>query len=167
MFRFSFREKVEYYDPNAKQPNDRWVPARFLGIAWDSGDSLTFFIEAKSENRRPVVLIQSTVWSFREEHPEPFTSSGERSHNQTNVCQDILDGQNQHPTINNERNLIDYVDNFLTENDLDESHSNENADRNTDASQSEDATVQHENDEYYVIEEPPKIELTEDDLKKD
>ena len=78
-----------------------------------------------------------------------------------------MDSQNQYPTNNNEHNFFDYVDNFLTENDLDESHSNVNADWNTDVSQSEDVTIQHENDKYYVIEEPPKIESVEDDLKKD
>ena len=61
MFRFYFWQPIEYYDPECKQPDHGWRPGRFLGIAWDHGDRLTFYIEVKSKSNRPIVLIRSTV----------------------------------------------------------------------------------------------------------
>ena len=61
MFRFHFWQMIEYYNPMVKQPNDGWTMGRFLGIAWDSGDNLTFYVESTSDNGRPVVLTRSTV----------------------------------------------------------------------------------------------------------
>ena len=61
VFRFHFWQEVEYYDPLAKQPSDGWTPGRFLGIAWDSGDCMTYYIETKNKNHCPVVLVRSTV----------------------------------------------------------------------------------------------------------
>ncbi len=42
-FRFKFWQPVKFYDPKGF-PGSRWVMARFLGIAWDSGDAFTFKI---------------------------------------------------------------------------------------------------------------------------
>ena len=40
-FRFKFWQPVKFYD-TAGFPQSRWVMARFLGIAWDTGDQFTF-----------------------------------------------------------------------------------------------------------------------------
>ena len=61
VFRFHFWQKVEYFDPLTKQPESGWKPARFLGIAWDSGDSMTYYIETRSPANRPTVMVRSTI----------------------------------------------------------------------------------------------------------
>ena len=61
VFRFHFWQRVEYYDPTVKQPNDGWVAARFLGIAWDSGDIMTYYVEPENQTGKPSVLVRSTV----------------------------------------------------------------------------------------------------------
>ena len=45
-FRYKFWQELEYYDyePSAKFPEHQWRLCRFLGIAWDSGDSFIFKI---------------------------------------------------------------------------------------------------------------------------
>ena len=48
MFRFHFWEEIEYFNPASKQPEHGWLPGRFLGIAWDVGDHLTYFIETEN-----------------------------------------------------------------------------------------------------------------------
>lgn len=40
-FRFKFWQPVKFYNKSSF-PNSRWVMARFLGIAWDTGDLFTF-----------------------------------------------------------------------------------------------------------------------------
>ena len=65
VFRFYFWEHVEYFDPSMKQPHDGWLPGRFLGISWDSGDSMTFYIEPiRPGPGRRQVITQSTVRSL-------------------------------------------------------------------------------------------------------
>ena len=67
VFRFHFWELIEYYDPTAKQPHDGWKKGRFLGIAWESGDGMTYKIEPISNSiRYPQVLICSTIYDWRE-----------------------------------------------------------------------------------------------------
>ena len=44
MFTYHIWKEVEYYEPKIKQPEDGWKPGRCLGIAWESGDELTFYI---------------------------------------------------------------------------------------------------------------------------
>ena len=62
VFRFHFWQPVEYFNHDIKQPGDGWMPGRFLGIAWDSGDDMTYFIETESHGKgRPSVLTRSTV----------------------------------------------------------------------------------------------------------
>ena len=61
VFRFHFWQEIEFYDPMVKQPHDGWTSGRFLGIAWDSGDRMTYFIESLSPQGRPVILVRSTV----------------------------------------------------------------------------------------------------------
>ena len=63
VFRFHFWESVMYWDPTIKQPEDGWLPGRFLGIAWKSGDAMTYYIETDKpkDQGRNVVLTRSTV----------------------------------------------------------------------------------------------------------
>ena len=58
-----------------KQPDDGWIPGRFLGIAWESGDSMTYYIEPDQTipSYRNTVLIRSTVRPIK--HPELRVSS--------------------------------------------------------------------------------------------
>lgn len=49
-FRFSFWQLVEYYEPTASCPESKWKRARFLGIAWESGDAFTFKLWIEDED---------------------------------------------------------------------------------------------------------------------
>ena len=63
MFRYYVWEPIWYFDPTVKQPKDNLKKARWLGIAWSSGDSMTYYIETerpRSEGRS-TVLIQSVI----------------------------------------------------------------------------------------------------------
>ena len=42
MFRFEFWQPVEVYDNVAPFPTHNMIDARFIGIAWESGDALTY-----------------------------------------------------------------------------------------------------------------------------
>ena len=77
VFRFHFWEEVEYYDPTLKQPNDGWIPARFMGIAWDSGDFMTYYVEPQNTRGRPTVLVRSTVRPMRQSDQISADPSGE------------------------------------------------------------------------------------------
>ena len=72
MFRFHFWEPIEYLDPTKKQPLSGWKKGRFLGINWDSGDSMTYSVETEKDHNegRNVVLTRSNVRS-KEEHIPP------------------------------------------------------------------------------------------------
>ena len=78
MFRFHFWQEVEYYNPKLKQPSNGWLPARFLGIAWDSGDSMTYYVEPTHKKGRPSVLVRSNVRPKSPIHIFPHDPSGER-----------------------------------------------------------------------------------------
>eukprot|EP00957_Ditylum_brightwellii_P079547 6048607-Ditylum_brightwellii.AAC.1 len=41
-FRLSFWQKIEYYEPTAKFPDQRWQLGCFVGITWDAGNEFTF-----------------------------------------------------------------------------------------------------------------------------
>ena len=78
VFRFHFWEPIEYYEP-AKQPRDGWENGRFLGIAWDSGDCMTYYIEPEGGNGR-TVLVRSNIRSRRVDKvnsPSLIPDSGE------------------------------------------------------------------------------------------
>ena len=80
VFRFHFWQLVEFYDHDVKQPGDGWLPGRFLGIAWDSGDSMTYYIKTEKPPRsgRNTILIRSTVRPRQTNLSRPLTaSSGE------------------------------------------------------------------------------------------
>ena len=44
VFRFAFFQPVWYYEPTAKYPEPNFLPGRFVGIAWNHGDALTYRI---------------------------------------------------------------------------------------------------------------------------
>ena len=78
VFRFHFWQPVEYYEP-AKQPKDGWEQGRFLGIAWESGDDMTYFIEPEGSNGK-IVLVRSNVrprQNISQPSPPPIPNSGE------------------------------------------------------------------------------------------
>ena len=56
VFRFHFWQPIEYYEP-AKQPKDGWGPGRFLGVTWDSGDDMTYYIEPDNKKNGKTFLI--------------------------------------------------------------------------------------------------------------
>ena len=68
---------MEYYNHDIKQPGDRWLPGRFLGITWESGDSMTYYVETKKPpgSGRNSILIRSTVCPRPTPSPTPSTSS--------------------------------------------------------------------------------------------
>jgi len=66
MFRFRFYEPVWYRDtPNVTFKQQSWVKGRFLGIAWTTGDAMTYMVVPDGENvyhrkvARSVVLPRS------------------------------------------------------------------------------------------------------------
>ena len=77
MFHFHFWEDIKYFDPTRKQPEDGWLPGRFLGLAHDYGDDMTYFVETdkKHQDGRNVVLVQSTI---RPRKPPMNLTSGEK-----------------------------------------------------------------------------------------
>ena len=85
VFRFHFWQEIKYFEPALKQPYDGWMPGRFLGIAWDSGDAMTFYVEpVKSGPGRRAVLTRSTIRPFdpsRSTVSPSLTDSGEIAHN--------------------------------------------------------------------------------------
>ncbi|MGH3053473.1 MAG: hypothetical protein ACRDL7_00670, partial [Gaiellaceae bacterium] len=67
MFRFYFWEPIWYLDPKIKAPLDRLKKARFLGLAHNSGDALTYYIETEKTDpeSRNVILVRSVIKSRR------------------------------------------------------------------------------------------------------
>ena len=87
MFRFHFWEEIEYFNPITKQPEHGWLPGRFLGIAWDVGDHLTYFIETDKPKGRNVILARSTI---RPRQPNSSLDSGERTEHTYNDSEESL-----------------------------------------------------------------------------
>lgn len=58
VFSFHFWQEVEFYDSTLKQPNNGCISARFLGITWDSGDHMTYYVEPQlnKKGRRKVLV---------------------------------------------------------------------------------------------------------------
>ena len=89
VFRFHFWQPIEYFDHSVKQPDDGWLPGRFLGIAWESGDSMTYHVETDKPkgHGRNVILVRSTVRPrIRSIHPSTSdtSASGEPTTEQPN-----------------------------------------------------------------------------------
>ena len=78
IFRFHFWQPIEYYNPIPKQSHDVWTPGRFLGIAWESGDPMTYYIETSNQRGRPTVLVRSTMRALNVLPNLPIGPSGER-----------------------------------------------------------------------------------------
>ena len=62
-FRSHIWEPIRYINFDEKQPKDMLCPAKFLGIAEDSGDGFTYYI--RTESRHPKMLIRSNIKSRR------------------------------------------------------------------------------------------------------
>lgn len=78
VFRFHFWQPIEYYEPS-KQPKDGWENGRFLGIARDSGDEMTYYIEPEHSNGN-ITLVRSNVrpkLNPIQNHPTLTSDSGE------------------------------------------------------------------------------------------
>ena len=93
LFWFHFWELIEYYNPNEKQTHDGWKKGRFLDIAWDSGNNMTYKIELiQSPRQSPQILICSTIRSYNQipasKHPE---DSGETTDLNSNITRKDLD----------------------------------------------------------------------------
>ena len=64
VFHFHFWEVVKYFDSNEKQPHDGWKPGPFLGIAWDSGDAMTYIVEPTLHSRgRPYRPLSTALYT--------------------------------------------------------------------------------------------------------
>jgi hypothetical protein len=111
VFRFHFWEPIEYYEPCTKQPGDGWLKGRFLGIAWDSGDSLTYYIETEKPKGkgRNVILIRSTVRSrqFPSSNSLQIVPSGENEFNESMDEANVINTIQSEVTINNEHEDVD------------------------------------------------------------
>jgi hypothetical protein len=76
MFRFAFWEPVWYYEPTAKFPKPNFLPGRFVGIAWDHGDALTYQIWTTPNNdwNKGLLLIRNVVRGRHQQENEPKVS---------------------------------------------------------------------------------------------
>ena len=61
MFRYHFWETVYYFEPNAPFPRPNLLPARWLGIAWDTGDVMTFHILTEPKDGRLARVLTRSV----------------------------------------------------------------------------------------------------------
>ena len=68
MFKFHVWEDVCCLDPDTKQPKHNMLLGNFLGIAWNYGDSLCYFIRTKpsDKSKRPQELARSVVRKYSE-----------------------------------------------------------------------------------------------------
>ena len=117
VFRFHFWQHIEFYDHKIKQPGDGWMPGRFLGIARESGDSMTYYVETEKSPRsgRNTILIRSTVrpWQFTTS-VSPIAPSGETL---------VVNDHNQYAslTLSNNKDANDDIG-HPTENDPNNNH---------------------------------------------
>lgn len=70
MFRYHFWQPIHYYEPNAPFPEPNLLPGRWLGIAWDTGDRLTYRIKTEGRDRRNDQVITRSVIRPRFEDQE-------------------------------------------------------------------------------------------------
>jgi hypothetical protein len=76
MFRFSFWQAIYYYEPTAsKYPNPNFLLGRFVGIAWNHGDALTYRIWTCPDGNweKGVELIRNIVRPRKETSAEPYS----------------------------------------------------------------------------------------------
>ena len=99
MFKFHVWQKVYYLNPDVKIPRDNMLPGRFLGIAWNHGDSLCYFMRTEPTNKhsKPQILVRSVVKStdeYKQEKNEltsPVTLNVERGLPPVSIQKNISD----------------------------------------------------------------------------
>lgn len=64
-FRFYFWEPIWYHDPSTKQPEDNLKKGRYLCIAENSGDEMTYHIRTEKDEGTNVYLVRSLIKSRR------------------------------------------------------------------------------------------------------
>ena len=75
MFRYHFWQPIYYFDPNMSFPRPNLLPACWLGIAWDTGDVLTFHIKTEPKDKRMSrVLTRSVIRPRLEQDDCPICS---------------------------------------------------------------------------------------------
>ena len=94
-FRFHFREKIEYFNNNNTQPEDGWKPGQFLDIARNSGDDMTYYIEAEKwpGGGNNLVLVRSVI-GLRQDREATMTHSGEIDTTNDGITQHNNDNTN-------------------------------------------------------------------------
>ena len=75
VFRFGFWETVWYYEPTAKFPKPNFLPARFVGIAWDHGDAFSYKVWTTPNGKWEdgVELIRNVVRSRQSTEDGPWS----------------------------------------------------------------------------------------------
>ena len=58
--RFKFYQPIRIYNPFSKFPHDRWQKGRYLGVAEDVGDDITYIVEVEKEGKKSI-LARSIV----------------------------------------------------------------------------------------------------------
>ena len=67
-FRFHFWEKVFYHNPTEKQLQISHKTERFIGIEWEYGDNLYYYLRTmpKDKNQQSAIIIRSIVRNQKE-----------------------------------------------------------------------------------------------------
>ena len=75
MFRYEFWQPVEVYDNIDPFPTHKMIDARFIGIAWESGDAFTYRVwtEPEGDWKKGQELIRNVV------RPRSVSSSSQAS----------------------------------------------------------------------------------------
>jgi hypothetical protein len=77
-YHFIFYQKIFYATPNLVSfPNNKDKPGRYLGIAWNVGDMLTYYIEPDSrvkQHNKHIVLARSAVTSDNDKNSRATSS---------------------------------------------------------------------------------------------
>ena len=65
MFNYYFWEPIWYYDPIAPKLTSKLKKARWLGIAPNCGDALTYYINTENEQGKNRVIVRSVIKTRR------------------------------------------------------------------------------------------------------
>ena len=65
MFNYYFWEPIWYYDPMAPKLSSKLKKARWLGIAPNCGDALTYYINTENEQGRNRIFVRSVIKTRR------------------------------------------------------------------------------------------------------
>ena len=143
-----------------KQPEDGWCKGRFLGINWDAGDSLTYFIEPNKDTIRSEVLTRSAVRPISTTSPNldkiRHSSSGENVNNNNNNVddrkEDDYSSQSENENNNNTNNNNGIILPPMNFDNTKPSHSNENPDdENYDENNENDESSDIDNNTEYHL----------------